>query len=190
MTAILNLKVIDVDPVTGPQCVDDTTHMTQPILDQDSTSGSKMPNGPTGDNVFNLYQANPSGAAGSDDGYGSSVKQGFIAFGVDACAQSIDFEIVGRRDIYEGPRPFDTIKIEVEDVEVYFRQNTEEEPFPSKDSNGKYVPAMDGIDELSETFTHTINQTNACGFVVNITGASGVLGNNNVGYDVKITVNM
>ena len=189
MTAILNLKVIEVDPVAGKECVDETTHMTQPILDQDSTTGAKMPNGPTGSNVFNLYQANPSGTPGNNDGYGSAVKNGYIAFGVDACAQSIDFDIVGRRDVYTSPSPFDTIKIEIEGVQVYFRQNTEQVTFPSQ-VNGKYVPKLDGIDSLSETFTHTISQTNACGFVVNITGASGSLANNNVGYDVKVTVNM
>jgi hypothetical protein len=190
VTAILNLKVIEVDPVAGPECVDDTTHMTQPILDQDSTNGAKMPNnGLTGSNVFNLYRANPTGAAGSNDGYGSAVKNGFIAFGVSACAQSIDFDIVGRRDVYTSPRPFDTIKIEVEGVQVYFKSNTGQVTFPSL-VNGKYVPKLDGIDSFSETFTHTINQTNACGFVVNITGESGSLANNDVGYDVKVTVNV
>jgi|TARA_Y100000052_G_C2950675_1_gene86955 hypothetical protein len=188
---ILNLKVIEVDPVAGPECVDATTNMTQPILDQDSTNGAKMPNnGLTGSNVFNLYRANPQGLRGSDHGYGvGGIKKGFIAFGVDACAQSIDFDVVGRRDVYTSPRPFDTIKIEIEGVQVYFRQNTGQVTFPSK-VNGIYVPELDGIDSFSETFTHTINQTNACGFVVNITGESGSLANNDVGYDVKVTVNM
>lgn len=191
--SIILLKPILVEAGTNPRCVNDDEpykNFTDPILGGMASTGGEMPSAPTGNNVFNIYQANPDGIAGSDNGYSSGgVKTGSVKFGVTPCAEKIDFQIVGRRDIYTSSTPFDTLDITIDGNQEFFTQNTGTTSFPSK-VNGVYTPALDGIDSLSTTFTHNFTTPKVCGHIVNISGASGSLANNNVGYDVKVTVTL
>jgi hypothetical protein len=175
------------------KCVDDSTHFTSPVLSGSNgdfggaVSGGKMPNAPSGSNVFNLYRANGAGVAGSDQGYRSSRASGEIKFGVSPCAEKIEFEVVGRADIY-APAGFDTFYIEVAGSQIAYLSNTGANN--TNLQNGVYNPALSGTTTHSQTFTHNFPTSNRppCGYAVKIYGLSGSLANNNVGYDVKITV--
>ena len=142
-----------------------TSGLTVPILSGAASTTPKMPSTVSGDNVFNLYQDNPLGTPGDDDGYGSTTGRasGGIKFGVHPCAEKIDIQIVGNTG----------------GTEISFDEGLQ-----------KYVPALSGISPVSQTLTHTFSTDVPCGHIVNITGQPGGIANNNVGYDVKITVTL
>lgn len=164
--------------------------LTVPITSGMASTTPKMPSTVSGDNVFNIYQANPTGDPGSNDGYPSSRNTGQIKFGVHPCAEKIDIQVVGRRDIYNPGNLFDTCIINIDNVQVKKYANTGGTNTPFNSSTGKYVPPLSGIDSVNETFTHTFSSDIPCGHIVNINGIAGSLANNNVGYDVKITVTL
>ena len=171
-------------------CLQDSG-FTVPILSGASTTGAKMPTVGrplSGDNIFNLYQDNPTGIPGSDDGYGTTTGSapGGIKFGVHPCANEIQIKVVGKRDIYESTTPFDTCAITIDSVQVFFRQNTGANSINFNSSTSKYVPALSGTDSFTTTFTHTFSTDVPCGHIVNITGQPGAIANNNVGYDIQI----
>jgi len=165
-----------------------STGLTDPILSGMASNDPKMPSTVSGNDSFNVYQANPDGDPGSDDGYRSDIKTGQIIFGVHPCAQKIDIHVVGRRDIYNPGDSFDTCVILIDGVQVKRYANTGGTNSPFNSSTGKYVPPLDGIDSLDEVFTHTFSSDIPCGHKVVINGQSGNLANNNVGYDVQINV--
>lgn len=180
------------------KCVNENNpnqHYTTPVLSGEngdfggSVSGGKMPSAPSGNNVFNLYRANGAGIAGSDQGYRSARARGEIKFGVTPCAEKIEFQVVGRADIY-APSGFDTFYIEVAGQQIAYLSNTGANN--TNQQNGVYNPPLSGVVSYSQTFTHTFPTSNRppCGYAVRIHGRSGSLANNNVGYDVKITVTL
>lgn len=161
--------------------------LTVPILGG-MASDTPLMGGSSGDNSFNLYQTNPDGDPGTNEGYASDRKTGNITFGVHPCAEKIDITVVGRRDIYNPGDRFDTCIITIDNVQVKKYANTGGTDTNFDSDTGKYDPPLDGIDELDETFTHTFSTDIACGHKVVISGQAGSLANNNVGYDVQITV--
>ena len=165
-----------------------STGLTDPILSGMASNDPKMPGTVSGNDSFNVYQANPDGDPGSDDGYRSQVKTGQIIFGVHPCAQKIDFHVVGRRDVYFPGDSFDTCVIIIDGVQVKRYANVGERSSPKNPTTGIYVPPLDGIDSLDEVFTHTFSSDIPCGHKVVINGQSGNLANDNVGYDVQINV--
>ncbi len=169
-----------------------TSGLTVPILSGAASTTPKMPSTVSGDNVFNLYQDNPLGTPGDDDGYGSTTGRasGGIKFGVHPCAEKIDIQIVGRRDIYNPANTFDTCIINIDSTEVLKVANTGGTEISFDEGLQKYVPALSGISPVSQTLTHTFSTDVPCGHIVNITGQPGGIANNNVGYDVKITVTL
>lgn len=191
--SIILLGPIEVDSATGPQCVDEETHFTDPIIGADSSVGSKMPDGPTGDNVFNIYIANPTG---SDDVNGAcnlgGAKSGSVKFGVTPCAEKIEFDIVGRADDFSPANTFDTLIIKVDGSQVKKLANGSGAGNAFARGNpttGFSPPLRETIDHV-ETFTHNFTEPEVCGHIVEITGSSGNIANNKVGYDVKITVTL
>ena len=153
--------------------------LTVPILggNMPSSTTPLMPNTVSGDNVFNVYQA-----VGSAPRYSTSRKSGSIKFGVHPCAEKIDIDVVGRADIYGSG--FDTLDITIDGSQVAFFQSiTTDPPTP-------FTPPLDQVEEYNETVTHTFTTDIPCGHIVEIFGESGSVANNDVGYDVKITVTL
>tara|TARA_B100001093_G_scaffold446931_1_gene451540 strand:+ start:7956 stop:8738 length:783 start_codon:yes stop_codon:yes gene_type:complete len=149
----------------------------------------------TGNNVFNIYQANASGAANTDDAYGSYsdpayIDSGGISFVVNPQAEKIEIEVIGRNDIYGVG--YDTLGIDVNGSQIAFFQSTADVSYttPSVNGTGKYIPALDGVNEVNQTVTHTFTANSPNGHTIQISGESGKIANNNVGYDVKITVTL
>lgn len=194
--SIILLGPIEVEAGTDPECVDDTTHFTDPILGgtMPSTAGAKMPGGPSGTNVFNLYNINLSGTAGSLGDYaGVGVRTGSIKFGVTPCAEKIEFDIVGRADDFSPVGRFDTLIIEIDGVQVKRLANEDGagNPFTRRDpTTGVFSPGLSETVDKSETFTHTFSEPKVCGHIVEITGQSGSIANNQTGYDIGITVTL
>tara|TARA_E500000318_G_C3559682_1_gene212828 strand:+ start:1576 stop:2151 length:576 start_codon:yes stop_codon:yes gene_type:complete len=143
-------------------------------------SGSGLPT-LTGDNVFNVYQAlGTTGSGPANQFRDSPAITGSIKFGVHPCAEKIDIQVAGRADTYGTG--FDTLDITIDGVSIKdFESNADDAPGSAPFSNTvKY----------DETVTHTFSTDIPCGHIVNISGASGTFANNNVGYDVKITVTL
>jgi len=189
--SIILLKPILVEAGTDPRCVNDDEpykNFTDPIL-SGSPSGQSASTTPkvgpsgggptlTGDNVFNVYQAIGTGPSFSNNPRIS----GSIKFGVHPCAEKIDIEVVGQADIYGSG--FDTLDITIDGTQVAFFQSiTTNPPTP-------FTPPLDQVTQYNQTVTKTFTTDIPCGHIVDISGRSGSIANNNVGYDVKITVTL
>lgn len=142
-----------------------------------SVSGSGLPT-LTGDNVFNVYQSNP--GAGADNAFRDVQRTGSIKFGVHQCAESVAIQVAGRADIYGAG--FDTLDITIDGSQEAFFQSTADQPSSTRPASG--------VNIYSQTVTKTFSTDKPCGHIVIISGASGTFANNNVGYDVKITVTL
>jgi len=188
MTDIILLGPIEVD--SGDlRCVNDEEpykHFTDPIFGGMASTAPKV--GPTaedgvltGNNVFNIYQAKGTTGSGPSNEYRDDpAKTGSIKFGVTPCAKKIDIQVYGRADIYGTG--FDTLTITIDDSQVAFFESTDEKPFYTRPASGTHT--------IDETVTHTFEEPRVCGHIVDISGTSGTFANNNVGYDVKVTVTL
>tara|TARA_R110001632_G_scaffold197005_2_gene319169 strand:- start:1436 stop:2047 length:612 start_codon:yes stop_codon:yes gene_type:complete len=163
--------------------------LTVPILSGSPVLASTTPKvgptagGPTltGDNIFNVYQAlgntNPSFPA--NQFRDNPARSGGIKFGVHQCAESIDIRVVGRADVYGAG--FDTLTITIDGVQEAFFQSIDD---------GSSGPPFDQVTSYDQTVSKTFSTDIPCGHIVDISGVSGTFANNNVGYDVKITVTL
>lgn len=127
----------------------------------------------TGDNVFNVYQA-----IGTAPNYNTVRIGGGIKFGVHPCAEKIDIQVAGRADIYDASGSYDTLEITIDGTQVARFATV----------GGGSGPPYPGTTPHDTTVTHTFTTDIPCGHIVDISGLSGSFANNNVGYDVKITV--
>ena len=87
---------------------------------------------------------------------------------------------MGRADKYGSG--FDTLRITIDGTQEAFFQSTSDLPSSNR-------PA-DQVNSYSQTVTKNFTTHPPCGHIVNISGASGTFANNNVGYDVKVTVTL
>ena len=193
--SIILLGPIEVDSATGPQCVNDDEpykNFTDPILGGNMPSSTTAKIGPvsgsgvptlTGDNVFNVYQALGNTGSGAANRFTDNpAKTGSIKFGVTPCAEKIDIQVVGRADIYGSG--YDTLTITIDGTQVaFFESITTDPPTP-------FTPPLDQVTTYNQTVTHNFTEPKVCGHIVEISGASGTVANNNVGYDVKVTVTL
>jgi len=131
----------------------------------------------TGNNIFNVYQA-----IGTAPNYSTARITGSIKFGVHPCAEKIDIEVYGRADTYDAG--FDTLDISIDGVSIKDFESDGSTPRPPA------VAPFSNTKTFDETVTHTFTTDIPCGHIVNISGRSGSIYNNNVGYDVKITVTL
>ena len=172
--SIILLGPIDIDGTA--KCTKDSEpykNFTEPVFTGDAAEGGLMPNSPSGRvNVFNIYQINGDGLPGDDFGYNPS--------GVRTPQSG--------NDIYGAG--FDKLQIKIDNVVVKLYQSTSDVSYYYDDDEERYEPALDGVNEINETFTHNFTTPKVCGHIVDISGRSGSLANNNVGYDVKITVTL
>ena len=161
-----------------------TSGLTVPIRSNDATIGAKV--GPvsgsglptlTGDNVFNIYQAQ-----GSAPNFDTDRTEGQIKFGVHQCAESVAIQVAGRADTYGTG--FDTLDINIDGVSIKDFESDNSTPDPPA------VAPFSNTKTFDETVTKTFSTDKPCGHIVIISGASGTFANNNVGYDVKITVTL
>jgi len=125
-----------------------------------------------GTNVFNVYQA-----IGTGISYSNSPRlEGSIEFETIPCVQELQIRVIGRADTYGAG--FDTLSIKVDNVQKAFFDSIDRDPFSYS------IP-------LSNTFNYDTIVTlpfNDDGIhTVNISGRSGSVANNNIGYDIKIT---
>jgi hypothetical protein len=188
--SIILLKPILVEDGSDPKCVNDSEpykNFTTPILSGMASTTPKIADTAgdppfTGNNIFNVYQAlgTTDASAPADEYRDDPAKTGSIKFGVTPCAEKIEIEVYGRADIYGAG--FDTLTITIDGTQAAFFESTAEKPF--------YTRPASGADTTDETVTHTFAQPNPCGHIVEISGTSGTFANNNVGYDVKITVTL
>ncbi len=133
----------------------------------------------TGDNVFNIYQAlGTTGGPPANEFKDSPKITGGIKFGVTPCAEKIDIHVVGRADIYGAG--FDTLSIVIDGSTIA--------SFAS--IGGGSGPPFGGTTTYNQTVTHNFTTHPPCGHIVEISGESGTIYNNNVGYDVKVTVTL
>ena len=163
------------------RCVNDSNpyqNFTTPIFSGMASTTPKMPSTVSGDNVFNIYQSNP--GPGSDNAFSDSQRTGGIKFGVTPCAEKIDIQVVGRADKYGSG--FDTLTITIDGTQEAFFQSTSDLPSSNR-------PA-DQVNSYNQTVTKNFTTHPPCGHIVNISGVSGTFANNNVGYDVKVTVTL
>jgi len=136
--------------------------------------------------TYNVYKANASGTPGSDNGYSNPVGGGQVLFKVSPCIERIKFTVYGRRDRYKSSRDFDTLKIIVDGITIKSYANTQEFDLPSK-VNGVYTPALTLYNTVNNEVTeHTFTTASPCGHRVILTGESGNIANNKVGYDVAV----
>jgi len=187
--SIILLGPIEVDPGDF-RCVKDSEpykHFTTPVFGTDTSTSPRI--GPkaegtilTGNNVFNIYQA----LGNTDPDYPANQfrddprKSGSIKFGVTPCAKKIDIQVYGRADTYG--KGFDTLNIIIDGV---LKKN-----FQSNGNNaGESAPFSKTV-TFDETVSHTFDEPEVCGHLVEISGQSGSFANNNVGYDVKVTVTL
>jgi hypothetical protein len=126
----------------------------------------------TGENIFNIYQA-----IGTGSGYANNPRlSGGITFETIPCIKSLFIRVVGGADTYG--LGFDTLTINVDGVQKEFFQSVDIDPFTYPlDKTIRY-------DEIINLSTH-INDDNS--HVITLSGISGTIANNNVGYDVKIS---
>ena len=160
--------------------------LTVPILGGMASTTPKVvvtAGGPrfSGDNVFNIYQSNP--GPGDNERYEDDVvRTGSIKFGVHQCAESINIRVYGRADTYDTG--FDTLDITIDGVSIKNFESDASTPIPPA------AAPFSNTKTFNETVIHTFATDIPCGHIVDISGASGTVYNNNVGYDVKITVNL
>ena len=188
--SIILLKPILVEAGTDPECVNDSEpykNFTDPILSGMASTTPKVAvtagDTPfTGDNIFNVYQAlgNTDPSAPANEFRDSPALTGGIKFGVTPCAEKIEIEVYGRADIYGSG--YDTMTITIDGNQEAFFESTSQKPFYTRPANE--------ADTTQTTVTKTFTEPKACGHIVDISGTSGTFANNNVGYDVKITVTL
>lgn len=188
--SIILLKPILVQSGTDPKCVNDDEpykNFTDPILGGGMPASTSPKVGPhpnsglptlTGNNIFNVYQA-----VGTAPNYSTSRISGSIKFGVTPCAEKIDIRVVGRADVYDSQNRFDTLTITIDGSEVAYFSSIRDTSVPNS-------PPYDGVTTYDTTVTHNFSTPKACGHIVDISGESGSFANNNVGYDVKVTVTL
>lgn len=152
---------------------------TTPLVGPHASSGLPTL---TGDNVFNIYQAlgNTHPTAPANEFRDQPAKTGGIKFGVTPCAEKIDIQVVGRADIYGAG--FDTLTITIDGTQKAFFQSISSQPSSTRPASG--------TTSYNTTVTHNFTTHPPCGHIVDISGASGTFANNNVGYDVKVTVTL
>jgi len=173
---------------TELKCVDDTTHFTEPDYEGMSKEGGEM--GLLGTSSFNIYTINSDGLAGNDNGYNPSGGRvsGGIKFGVTPCAEKIDIKVKRRNDKYGAG--FDTLQISVDNNQIKKFESTADNSYYYDSEDDKYRPPLSACNKINETVTHDFEEPKVCGHIVHISGTSGSLANNDVGYDVKITVTL
>jgi hypothetical protein len=155
--------------------------LTVPILSGMASTTPLMPSTVSGRNSFNIYQSNP--GPGSNQRYEDIERTGGIKFGVHQCAESVAIQVVGRADVYDSSNTFDNLTITIDGVqEAYFSS--------IRDASVPNSAPFDQVKSYNQTVTKTFSTDIPCGHIVNISGTSGTFANNNVGYDVKITVTL
>tara|TARA_R100000353_G_scaffold55210_2_gene44010 strand:- start:220 stop:771 length:552 start_codon:yes stop_codon:yes gene_type:complete len=162
-----------------------TSGFTVPILGGMASTTPKMPSSVTGRNTFNVYQAlgNTDPTAPANEFRDAPAKTGSIKFGVHPCAESIAIQVVGRADVYDSSNTFDNLTITIDGVqEAYFSS--------IRDTSVPDSAPFDQVTSYNQTVTKTFSTDVPCGHIVNISGASGTFANNNVGYDVRISVTL
>ena len=158
-----------------------TSGLTVPIRSGMASTTPKMPSTVSGDNSFNIYQAlGTTGSGPANQFRDNPALTGGIKFGVHQCAESVAIAVVGRADTYGAG--FDTLDINIDGVSIKdFASNASDAPGSAPFSNTV---------SYNETVNHTFSTDKPCGHIVIISGTSGTFANNNVGYDVKITVTL
>mgnify|MGYP006237145231 CR=1 FL=1 len=191
------LNLLDVSNILITPILIDGTHyclqtsgLTVPILAGNmpssigakvgSVSGSGLPT-LTGDNVFNVYQSNP--GPGADNAFRDVQRTGSIKFGVHQCAESVAIQVVGRADVYDSSNTFDNLTITIDGTQAAYFSSIRDSSVPNS-------APFDQVKTYNQTVTKTFSTDIPCGHIVIISGASGTFANNNVGYDVKITVTL
>lgn len=167
------------------RCVNDSNpyqNFTTPIFSGMASTTPKVGPYPssglptlTGDNIFNIYQA-----IGTAPDYRTARIGGGIKFGVTPCAEKIDIQVAGRADIYDSQGRFDTLEITIDGTQVARFATI----------GGGSGPPYPGTTTYDQTVTHNFTTHPPCGHIVDISGLSGLIANNNVGYDVKVTVTL
>ena len=189
--SIILLKPILVESGTDPKCVNDEEpykNFTDPIFSGMASTTPKVANTAgdpsfTGNNIFNVYQAlGTTGGAPANEFKDNPRLTGGIKFGVTPCAEKIEIEVYGRADTYGTG--FDTLTITIDDTQVATFESDNSTPRPPATAPFSNTKTFD------ETVTHNFTETKACGHIVDISGRSGTIYNNNVGYDVKVTVTL
>ncbi len=183
--SIILLGPIEVEAGTDPECVNDDEpykNFTDPIFSGMASTTPLVANTAgdpsfTGDNVFNVYQA-----VGSAPNYSTPYTPGGIKFGVTPCAEKIEIEVYGRADTYGTG--YDTLDITVDSVVIKNFQSDASTPIPPA------TAPFSNTKTFNETVTHNFTEPKVCGHIVDISGSSGNIYNNNVGYDVKVTVTL
>ena len=171
------------------RCVNDDEpykNFTDPIFSGDATTTPKVASSAgdpsfTGDNVFNIYQSNP--GPGSNQRYEDSRRSGGIKFEVTPCAEKIEIDVYGRADVYDTQNRFDNLTITIDGSQIAYFSSIRDTSVPNS-------APFDGVTTYDTTVTHNFTTHPPCGHIVDISGFSGTFANNNVGYDVKVTVTL
>ena len=126
----------------------------------------------TGENIFNIYQA-----IGTGETFANSPRlEGSLSFETIPCVNELQIRIIGRADTYGAG--FDTLIVDVDGVQKSFFASISRDQF----SYSLPLPNTISYDSLI-TLTFDDNKPHT----VTISGQSGSVANNNVGYDVQIT---
>ena len=188
---IILLKPILVETGTDPKCVNDDEpykNFTDPIFSGMATTTPKVANTAgdpsfTGNNIFNIYQAlGNTGGPPANQFKDNPRLSGGIKFGVTPCAEKIDIQVYGRADTYGAG--FDTLNITIDGNLIKNFQSDGSPPRPPA------TAPFSNTKTFNETVTHNFTEPKVCGHIVDISGSSGDIYNNNVGYDVKVTVTL
>ena len=124
----------------------------------------------TGDNVFNIYQA-----IGTGTGFANSpALSGALSFETPGCVQELEIRVIGRADTYGTG--YDTLTIFADGVQKAFFESINRDSFSYPLRNTTNYDSVVTL-PFNDNETHTVT----------ISGKSGTVANNNVGYDVKIT---
>ena len=121
----------------------------------------------SGSNTFNIYQAIGTGSSYAND----PALSGSLTFTTTECLKELTINVVGRADIYGTG--YDTLSIIVDNELKYF--------FESTAASGFIFP-LDG----ATTTDATVGLTFSSSSVVTISGKSGDIANNNVGWDIAL----
>ena len=175
------------------RCVNDDEpykNFTDPIFSGDATTTPKVASSAgdpsfTGDNVFNIYQAlgNTHPTAPANEFRDQPAKTGGIKFGVTPCAEKIEIDVYGRADVYDTQNRFDNLTITIDGSQIAYFSSIRDTSVPNS-------APFDGVTTYDTTVTHNFTTHPPCGHIVDISGFSGTFANNNVGYDVKVTVTL
>jgi hypothetical protein len=148
-------------------------NFTDPIFTGMASDSPKF--GLSGDDTFNIYRADSTAPT-----YANSPRvTGGIKFGVTPCAEKIDITIKGAADIYGDG--FDTLSVVVDGTTIG--------SFASQDT-GATGPPFGGTYAINSSLTHNFTTPSVCGHIVEISGESGDVYNNGVGYDARIVVTL